>query len=64
VCGKEGIEYYSSESFYCANKAADYWRDIIGFNVIPSNGKALLKGIEYSLFFDKPIPQVLHDYWG
>ena len=40
---------------------ADYWRDVVGFNVIPMNGKIPVE--EYKQFFDRAIPIELHNYW-
>ena len=47
------------------NDWADFWRYQIGVNVIPANGKSKkpLKGIEWSLFQNKPISEDQHNHW-
>ena len=44
------------------NEYADCYRDVLGPNVIPSNGKVPNIG-KWQPFQDKPIPPELHKHW-
>jgi hypothetical protein len=47
------------------NTGADFWRYQIGVNVIPSNTreKKPLKGVNWDIWQDNPIPEEIHNQW-
>jgi hypothetical protein len=51
----EEIMYY--------NTCADFWRYVIGVNVIPANTKIKKTFTRWEQYQDKPIPQDQHNSW-
>ncbi len=45
------------------NEGADYWRNIVGVNVIPANTKVKGNHTEWKQYQDAPISQEQHDQW-
>ncbi|MFZ0514125.1 MAG: phage/plasmid primase, P4 family, partial [Candidatus Nitrosopolaris sp.] len=45
------------------NGWADYWRNVIGVNVVPANTREKKTTIEWKSWQNDPTPQELHDEW-